>query len=159
MNNKKREYQVMRIAIGNDHAAAALKETLKAVLAARDVAVQDESLQEDAGGYPCAAQRVGIAVARGQADLGVLLCGSGVGMSIAANKVKGVRAVCCSEPLSAALSRAHNNANVLCMGARIVGEEMAKSILDAFLAGVFEGDRHAARVALLSKIEDGAEIS
>jgi ribose 5-phosphate isomerase B len=146
----------MRIAIGSDHAAGQLLEILKNFLAGQGLNVGDLS---GGAAYPLVAQRVGAAVADAQADLGVLLCGSGVGMSMAANKVRGVRAVCCSEPLSAGLARMHNDANVLCMGARIVGCEMAKAILAAFLGHTFEGGRHAARVAMLSGIENGKNLS
>jgi ribose 5-phosphate isomerase B len=102
--------------------------------------------------YPVYAKAAAKAIAAGEADLAILLCGTGAGMCIAANKVAGVRAVVCSEPYTARLSREHNNAQVLCIGARVVGAELAKAIVDAFLQGEFEGGRHLARVEML---EDG----
>ncbi|MCL2194446.1 MAG: ribose 5-phosphate isomerase B [Oscillospiraceae bacterium] len=99
--------------------------------------------------YPLAAQAACQVVTDGQAQGAVLLCGSGVGISMAANKVRGIRAVCCSEPYSAEMSRRHNDSNALCMGARVVGSELAKAIFAAWLGAEFEGGRHAPRVALI----------
>ena len=143
------------IAIGCDHAAAALKEELKAHLNAKGLATRDFGVP--VGGkadYPAMALEVSRAVASGECLLGVLLCGTGVGMSVAANKVRGIRAACCSEPYSAKLSRLHNDSNVLCLGARVVGPELAKMILDEWLNAEFEGGRHAARVDMISAMED-----
>ena len=103
--------------------------------------------------YPDYGAAVGRAVVNGDANFGIAICGSGVGISIAANKVKGVRAVCCSEPYSARMSRQHNNANVLCFGARVVGPEMAKMIIDEFLSAEFLGGRHQARVDKIIALE------
>ena len=89
-----------------------------------------------------------------EADLGIAICGTGVGISIAANKVKGIRACVCSEPYSARMSRQHNNANVLCFGARVVGSELAKMIVDEWLAAEFLGGRHQTRVDMIMKIEE-----
>ena len=137
----------MPFAIGCDHAAASLKEELKGYLTAKGVDCLDFGTYEGQKmDYPVVAQSVAAAIAAGQCGRGLLLCGTGVGMSIAANKVRGIRACCCSEPYSARLSRLHNDANVLCMGARVVGPELAKMILDAFLEAEFEGGRHAERV-------------
>lgn len=142
------------VIIGCDHAATALKEELKAHLRGQNIAVKDFGIAEgEKADYPEMARKVSEAVAAGPRALGVLLCGTGVGMSIAANKVCGVRAVCCSEPYSAKLSRQHNDSNVLCMGARVVGPEYAKMILDAWLAAEFEGGRHAKRVNMIKEIE------
>ena len=143
------------IAFGCDHTAAALKTELIAHLEARGLAARDFS----AGGqaktdYPIAAREVAQAVASGACALGVLLCGTGVGMSIAANKCGGIRAACCSEPYSAMMSRRHNDSNVLCMGARVVGPELAKMILDAWLDTAFEGGRHATRVDMITAMEN-----
>lgn len=137
------------IAIGCDHTAAALKRELTTHLEARGEQVRDFGAFEDKAPYPVVGQTVAKAVAAGECALGVLLCGTGVGMSIAANKVRGIRACCCSEPYSAKLSRQHNDSNVLCMGARVVGPELAKMILDAWLAASFEGGRHADRVGMI----------
>ena len=147
----------MPLAIGCDHAATSLKEELKAYLTAKGIECLDfgtyEGIKMD---YPVAAHKVAAAIAAGQCECGLLLCGTGVGISIAANKVKGIRACCCSEPYSAKLSRQHNDSNVLCMGARVVGPELAKMILDAWLEAEFEGGRHAERVAMFAKIEEGS---
>ena len=144
----------MRIAIGNDHAAVELKEELKAFLEHEGHAVEDFGC--GAGekiDYPVAAVNVAGAVVSGQCELGLLLCGTGVGISIAANKVRGIRACCCSEPYSAMLSRQHNDSNILCMGARVVGAELAKMIASAWLGAQFEGGRHATRVGMITAME------
>jgi len=142
------------IAIGCDHAATALKEELKAYLLENGSEVRDFGVAAgEKVDYPAMAFGVSHAVAQGECALGVLLCGTGVGMSIAANKVRGIRAACCSEPYSAMLSRRHNDSNVLCMGARVVGSELAKMILDAWLNAQFEGGRHAARVGMIINAE------
>ena len=138
-----------RFVAGADHAGLALKGWLVERLRARGSEVEDLGTHDGASvDYPDYAHRVAAAVAAGEgAVLGLLVCGSGVGMSIAANRHAGVRAVVCSEPYSAAMARAHNDANVLCLGARVVGVGLAETILDAFVTGVFEGGRHAGRVA------------
>ena len=100
--------------------------------------------------FSCAVAR---AVANGEAERGITICGTGVGISLAANRVKGIRAVVCSEPYSAALSREHNNTNVLAFGARVIGIELAKLIVKSWLDAEFEGGRHAQRVAMLDRIE------
>ena len=142
------------IAIGCDHAAIELKEELVAYLLTKGVKVHDFGIAAgEKVDYPAMAFQVSDAVAAGDCALGVLLCGTGVGMSIAANKVKGIRAVCCSEPYSAKLSRQHNDSNVLCMGARVIGPETAKMILDEWLRAEFEGGRHAARVDMIMRNE------
>ena len=104
--------------------------------------------------YPIYGKAVGEAVASGECDKGILICGTGVGISLAANKVKGIRAVVCSEPYSALLSRQHNDTNVLAFGARVVGLDLALMIVDAWLSGVYEGGRHAKRVQMLADIEN-----
>ena len=104
--------------------------------------------------YPVYGEKVGRAVADGQADLGIAICGTGVGISLAANKVKGVRACVCSEPYTAKLSRMHNNSNVLAFGARVVGDELAKMIVKEWLDAEFEGGRHQRRVDMLMEIEN-----
>ncbi|MCL1951834.1 MAG: ribose 5-phosphate isomerase B [Oscillospiraceae bacterium] len=143
------------LAIGCDHAATSLKEELKAHLAGQGIATRDFGVAAgETADYPAIALEVSRAVACGACGLGLLLCGTGVGMSIAANKVRGIRACCCSEPYSARLSRLHNDSNVLCLGARVVGPELAKMILDAWLAARFEGGRHAARVGMLRELEN-----
>jgi ribose 5-phosphate isomerase B len=142
------------LAIGCDHAATALKEELKAYLLGKGFDVRDFGVAAgEKADYPAMAFAVSAAVAKKECAQGVLLCGTGVGMSIAANKVRGIRAACCSEPYSAKLSRQHNDSNVLCMGARVIGLEMAKMILDEWLAAEFEGGRHADRVGMIMRNE------
>lgn len=145
----------MKIVIGNDHAAYEMKNVIKAHLESKGIEVMNVGCDSDARvDYPDYAEKIGNAVVNGEADLGIAICGTGVGMSIAANKIKGVRAVCCSEPYSAKLSRMHNNANVLCFGARVVGEELAKMIVDEWLAAEFLGGRHADRVEKIKALEN-----
>ena len=147
------------IAIGCDHAATALKEELKAHLQGLGLEIKDFGVSPgEKAEYPAMAFEVSSAVARGECARGLLLCGTGVGISIAANKVRGVRAACCSEPYSAMLSRQHNDSNVLCMGARVVGPELAKMILETWLNAAFEGGRHIPRVGMIRAIEDGLDI-
>ncbi len=143
-----------RIIAGSDHAGLELKRALVASLRARGVEVEDIGADgPESVDYPDFAHAVARAIASGAHSLGLLVCGSGVGMSISANRHAGVRAVVCSEPYSAAMARAHNDANVLCLGARVVGGGLAETILDAFLAASFEAGRHARRV---DKIEPSA---
>lgn len=145
----------MKIAIGNDHAAVELKEIVSEHLKERGCEVVNFGTDTtDSFDYPIAGYKVGRAVAAGECDLGVLICGTGVGISLAANKVEGVRAVVCSEPFSAKLSRMHNNTNVLAFGARVVGSELAKMIVDEWLDAEFEGGRHERRVSMLSEIDE-----
>ena len=144
----------MKIALGNDHAAVEMKETVKAYLEEKGYEVLNLGTDtHDSVDYPDYGAAVGRAVVNGDAYFGIAICGSGVGISIAANKVKGVRAVCCSEPYSARMSRQHNNANVLCFGARVVGPEMAKMIIDEFLSAEFLGGRHEMRVNKIIALE------
>jgi ribose 5-phosphate isomerase B len=141
----------MRIAIASDHAAVALKADLAHWLAEQGHAVDDLGPHDTTSvDYPDYGYKLAAAVADGRADKGVALCGSGIGISIAVNRNPAVRCALVSEPLSAALSREHNDANVVAMGARLIGPDMAKAILTAFLATDFGGDRHARRVGKLS---------
>lgn len=145
----------MKIAMGNDHSAIELKETIKAHLEKRGIEVLDLGTNStESCDYPVYGELVGRAVAGGDADLGIVICGTGLGISLAANKVKGIRACVCSEPYTARLSRMHNNCNVLAFGARVVGDEMAKMITDQWLDASFEGGRHQRRVDLLMEIEN-----
>ena len=144
----------MRVAIGNDHVAYGMKLEIAEYVRSLGHEVVDlghhGSVRTD---YPTYGRAVGESVASGAVDRGIAICGTGVGISIAANKVAGVRAVCCSEPYSAALSREHNDTNVLCFGARVVGIELAKMIVRCWLDGQFEGGRHADRVAMLADMD------
>lgn len=140
-----------RIAIASDHAGLGLKQTLVAELEKRGVTVQDYGTSSsESCDYPDFAHLVSHAIARGEIERAILVCGTGIGMSIAANRHAAVRAVVCSEPLSARMARQHNDANVLCVGARVVGAGTAIDIMDAFLAATFDGGRHAARVAKIN---------
>jgi ribose 5-phosphate isomerase B len=144
----------MRIAIGADHAGYAAKEKLKQLLGKRGDAVEDVGTHGTASvDYPDFAARAARLVAEGKADLGVLVCGSGIGMSIAANKVRGIRAAHCTDPYSARMAREHNDANVLCMGSRVTGEGLMEEVLEAFLGASFQGGRHAGRVDKIARLE------
>lgn len=139
------------IIVANDHAGLPLKRELVAALLEMGWEVEDVGTSDGASvDYPDYAHDVAKAIAEGRHTLGLLICGSGVGMSVAANRHAGVRAVVCSEPYSAAMARRHNDANVLCLGARVVGGGLGREILESFLEQHFEGGRHAARV---TKIE------
>lgn len=141
----------MRIAIASDHAAVALKSALVAYMEAAGHEVEDLGpYDESSVDYPDYGYKLSNSVASGKADFGVALCGSGIGISIAVNRNPGCRAALVSEPLSAKLAREHNDANVIAMGARLTGIDMAKACLDAFLSTPFAGDRHVRRVGKLS---------
>jgi ribose 5-phosphate isomerase B len=143
----------MRIALGADHRGFALKEELRRWLAARGHAVVDFGPEsEDRVDYPDYAFKVATAVARHRADRGILICSTGIGMSIAANKVRGVRAALADSTRLARLSREHNNANVLCLGADVVTGRMAKRIVGVWLETDFGGGRHLQRVRKLGRI-------
>ena len=136
----------MKIAIGCDHAGFKLKSALLgSVLKTYDVVDMGTDSAQSVD-YPDIAKPVAQAVANGEADYGILICGTGIGMSMAAGKVKGVRAARCSEPYSAEMSRRHNDANVLCFGARVIGIGMAEMIVEKWLSTPFDGGRHARRV-------------
>lgn len=139
------------IGVAADHAGLELKQILVQELQTRGLSLQDfGTTTSDSCDYPDFAHAVGHAIERGELQCAILVCGTGVGMSIAANRHPSVRAVVCSEPLSARLSRQHNDANVLCLGARIIGVSTALDILDAFLETTFQGGRHATRLAKLN---------
>lgn len=147
----------MRIHIGSDHAGFALKEAVRAHLAAEGHTVSDVgAFSEDSVDYPLIAEQVGRAVAGGQADLGVLVCGTGLGMAVAANKVRGVRAVQVNDVEFAQMSRRHNDANVVTLAGRFTPRATALEIVDAFLGTDFEGGRHQRRVDEIAAIEDSS---
>jgi ribose 5-phosphate isomerase B len=151
----------MRIALGSDHAGYDLKASLVSWLGEHGYDVVDlgTSNAVDAVDYPDFGEAVGRAVASGEADLGVALCGSGVGVSIAANKVPGVRAALVHDATSARLAREHNHANVLCLGARLIGAPVALDALRAWLEAVpGEGGRHLARLAKLDSLDQRVDI-
>ncbi|EBB8133781.1 ribose 5-phosphate isomerase B [Salmonella enterica] len=142
------------IAFGCDHVGFILKQEIVEHLTLRGIAVIDKGTwSSQRTDYPHYASAVAQAVAAGEVDGGILICGTGVGISITANKVAGIRAVVCSEPYSAQLSRQHNNTNVLAFGSRVVGGGLAKMIVDAWLDATFEGGRHQKRVDAIMAIE------
>lgn len=148
----------MKLAIGSDHAAFALKEIVKKHLIDSGHQVEDMGTHSaERADYPVYGEKVAKAVVSGKAQYGVVICGTGAGISITANKVRGVRCVLASEPYTAVLSRQHNNANMLAMGARVVGEGLACMIVDQFLAAEFEGGRHADRVDLITKLDQNRD--
>ena len=143
-----------QLGVASDHAGLELKRTLVTELEKRGIAVREfGTTTSDSCDYPDFAHAVGRAIEDGEIERAILMCGTGVGMSITANRHAAVRAVVCSEPLSARMARQHNDANVLCLGARVVGTGTAIDIVDAFLGATFEGGRHATRVA---KINSGS---
>lgn len=144
----------MKIAIGNDHGGTELKWVIKKYLESKGHEIVNYGTDtNDSCDYPIYGKKVAEVVAAGEVDCGILICGTGVGISIAANKVKGIRAAVCSDCATARLVKEHNNANILAFGARIVGVELAKDICDAYLEAEFEGDRHNRRIALIHEIE------
>lgn len=143
------------IALGSDHGGFALKQEIMKHLEEKGVAYEDFGTHsEDSCDYPVYGERVGKAVASGAYELGIVICGTGIGISIAANKVRGVRAALCHDCYSAEYTRRHNDANVLALGGRVIGAGHALKIVDIFLDTAFEGGRHARRVGLISEIED-----
>lgn len=142
------------IAIASDHGGYQLKEHIKAYLAAKGITCEDFGTNStESCDYPIFGRAAAEAVASGRCEKGIVICTTGIGISIVANKVKGIRCALCSEPLSAELCRQHNNANMLAMGAGIVGPNLAQRIVDTFLATEFEGGRHARRVGLITEME------
>ena len=149
----------MRIAIGNDHVGVELKQHLVKYLEAQGHEVVNFGTDETASNhYPIYAEKVARAVLSGEFDKGILICGTGLGISIAADKIKGIRCAVCSEPVSAELSRQHNNANIVAMGARMIGPVMAEAIVDKFLNTEFLGGRHQLRVDMMTKLENGGTL-
>lgn len=147
------------IALGCDHVGFILKAEIAAHLAGRGIRVMDKGTwSTERTDYPRFASAVAEAVLSGEADGGILMCGTGVGISITANKYPGIRAVVCSEPYSAQLSRAHNNTNILAFGSRVVGLELAKMIVDCWLETKFEGGRHLNRVEAIAAVEKQQRI-
>lgn len=151
----------MKIGFGCDHIAIELKNTLMEHLKGKghdciDYGAFDSNIKTD---YPEKGLQIAESIINGEIDKGVLVCGTGIGISIAANKVPGIRAAVCSEPYSAQLTVEHNNANIIAVGARVVGSELAKMIIDSFFNAEFEGGRHANRIDMISDIEKKYSIS
>ena len=143
------------IALGSDHGGFALKEEIKKHLTERGIPFTDYGTDSEAScDYPVYAALVTKAVASGEAEKGIVICGTGIGISIAANKVKGIRAALCGDCYSAEMTRRHNDANILAMGARVTGSGLALKIVDTFLNTAFEGGRHAKRIALIAALEE-----
>ncbi len=145
----------MKIAIGSDHRGFNAKEKIKEMLISKGHEVLDFGTSAPNGcDYPDLAYPTCKAVRCGDAELGILLCGSGIGMSISANKVRGIRAALCHDELTAEMSRRHNNANILCLPADLIGEELTRRIVEVWLRTPFEGGRHDRRVRKISEYED-----
>jgi ribose 5-phosphate isomerase B len=145
----------MKVAIGCDHGALALKESVKKVLAELGTEIDDiGTYTEDSVDYPDIAEKVCEKVISGEADRGVVLCGTGIGISMAANKIKGIRCALCGEAYSARMARAHNDANVLALGGRVLGPELAGDVVRTFFTQEFEGGRHARRVGKIMALEN-----
>lgn len=146
----------MKIVIGNDHAAVDMKFVLKEYIESLGHEVINIGIDKtERCDYPDYAFKACEKIIAKEAELGILICGTGIGMSITANKVKGIRACACSETYSARLSREHNNANVLCIGERVIGIETAKEVVKAFIGGKFQGAHHTERVNKIMSIEEG----
>ena len=144
------------IALGCDHAGFELKQAIIKHLDERKIEYKDYgTYSEDSVDYAVYAEKTALAVANGECELGLLFCGTGVGISMAANKVRGIRAACCSDLFSAEMTRRHNNANILCLGGRVVSPEKATELVDIFLDTPFSGEeRHARRIAQIADIEN-----
>lgn len=140
----------LKVAIGSDHGGFEYKERIIEYLKARNIEYTDVgTYTKEACDYPIIARDVAEIVVSGKANRGILVCGTGIGMSIAANKVRGIRAALCGDTYSARVSRAHNNANILCLGERVIGEHLALDIVDVWLKTGFEGGRHKRRVDII----------
>lgn len=145
----------MKIGIANDHSALELKQEIVQFLESLGHSVIDYGCNsKESFNYALAGKSVSLGVVKEEVDCGIAICGTGIGISIACNKVKGIRACACSEPYSAKLSKQHNNSNILCFGARVVGTELAKMIVEQWLSASYEAGRHADRVATIMAIEN-----
>jgi len=145
---------LMKISIGSDHAGFELKEIIKDHLQKKGYEVVDKgTYSKESVDYPLFGEAVGRSVSEGETDRGIVICGTGIGISISANKIKGVRAALCTNEYMARMSRKHNDANVLALGSRVLGIDLALSIVDTFLSTDFEGGRHERRVHLIQNIE------
>lgn len=147
------------IAIACDHSAVELKEEVKMLLTERGYDYEDFGTDSTAScHYPIYGARAARAVASGRCDRGIVICGTGIGMSMVANKVKGIRCALCSDTFSARMTRVHNDSNMLALGARVIGVELAKEIVNAWLDAEFEGGRHQVRLDMMTAIENGEDI-
>ena len=147
------------IALASDFVGYILKQSIMEYLDKQNIPYKDfGTYSTESCDYPIYAIKAAKAVQNGECELGLLFCGTGVGISLAANKVNGIRCVCCSEPYSAAMARQHNDANMLAMGTRVVGSELAKMIVHEFLTNQFLGGIHAKRVTMIHEIEQTQTI-
>ncbi len=145
----------MKIGIANDHTALEMKKDIIAYLESKGHEIVDYGTDStESTDYPIWGEKVANAVASGEVEKGIAICGTGLGISLACNKVSGIRACVCSEPYTAKYSRLHNNCNIICFGARVIGIEMAKMIVDEFFGTEFEGGRHERRVNMIMDIEE-----
>lgn len=146
----------MMIALGADHAGYELKEVIKAHLQKKGIEIEDlGTYNTDSVDYPDYAYAVAQEVTSKKAEYGILCCGTGIGISIAANKVKGIRAALCSDEFSVEMTRRHNDANIICFGGRVIKPELAVKLVDIFLSTPFEGDKHLRRINKIADIENG----
>ena len=144
----------MKIALGCDHGGYELKLEIIKYLEKNNLEYKDFGCNGESCDYPIYARKVGQAILDGECEKGILICGTGIGMSICANKFKGIRAACCGDHFSAEFTRKHNNSNVLCMGARTIGAGVALQLADIFLSTEFEGGRHQNRVDMITAFEE-----
>lgn len=150
----------MKIAIGNDHVAVQMKNEIMEYLQSKGYEVINVGTDStERFNYPVSGYKVAKMVANKEVDCGVLICGTGVGISLSANKVHGIRACVCSDPYTAKLSKQHNNTNIIAFGARVIGIETAKMIVDEWLAATYEGGRHQVRIDMISEIEQTQHLS
>ena len=148
------------LALGSDHVGIELKDIIKKMLDEKGIEYKDYGCYStERTNYPIYGQKVAKAIVSGECEKGLLFCGTGVGISLAANKVHGIRAVVCSDCYTAVLSRQHNNSNILALGSRVVGIDLAKMIVENWLSAEFEGGRHADRIEMLKEIEEGKDLS
>lgn len=154
-NGRKQErIDIMRIALGSDHGGYGLKEAIKEMLKEKGIDFEDfGTYSTDSVDYPDFAEKVAGAVVSGNYDQGILCCGTGIGISIAANKMPGIRAALCGDCFSARMAREHNNANILCLGGRVVGTGLALQIVETWLKSEFQGGRHQRRIDKIAAIE------
>ena len=149
----------MKLAIGNDHVAIDMKKEIKEYLESKGYEVVDVGTNStERFNYPVSGFKVAKMVANKEVDAGVLICGTGVGISLSANKVRGIRACVCSDPYTAKLSKQHNNTNIIAFGARVIGIETAKMIVDEWLNAEYEGGRHQTRIDMIAEIEESQDL-
>ena len=150
----------MKLAIGNDHVAVDMKNEIKEYLEGKGYEMVDVGTNSsERFDYPVSGYKVAKLVAGGEVDAGILICGTGVGISLAANKVRGIRACVCSDPYTAKFSKQHNNTNIVAFGARVIGIETAKMIVDEWLKAEYEGGRHQTRIDMIHEIEETQHLA